>query len=119
MSFHCTAEDALELGQGVAPASVTVPPWLRRNIGGAQATAVVGQGARRTGLIPLQLLIRRRETDHFMQVELRQLGVDNIPGLGVQRLAPAMSSMSWPWPVRSAVRRTESSRLGFQTMASR
>src|SRR5215831_19015321 len=54
----------------------------------AQAATAVGQGARRARLVALQRLDRRRGQGEFMQVEERQLDVDDVPALGVQRLAP-------------------------------
>ena len=60
---------------------------LRLDIGGANAAAMVREGSHHTGRIALQLLGRRRRHGQLMQVEMRQLDVDNVPGLGIQRLA--------------------------------
>src|SRR5215510_8999550 len=54
----------------------------------AQAAAAVGQGALRARLVTLQRLGRRRGLGEFMQVEKRQLDVDDVPALSVQGLAP-------------------------------
>src|SRR5262245_41590045 len=58
------------------------------DIGGAQAAALVGQRPPQAGLVAPQCLDRCRGTDHVMQVEMRQLDVDDVLGLGVQLLAP-------------------------------
>src|SRR4029453_16313657 len=60
----------------------------RCNIGAAQAATLVRQRAAQARLVTLQRLDRRRGTDHVMQVEMRQLDVDDVLGLGVQLLAP-------------------------------
>src|SRR5205823_10759275 len=60
----------------------------RCDIGGAQAATLVRQRSAQARLVTPQRLDRRRGTDHVMQVEMRQLDVDDVLGLAVQLLTP-------------------------------
>src|SRR5262245_6193757 len=60
----------------------------RCDIGGAQAATLVRQRSAQARLVTPQRLDRCRGTDHVMQVEMRQLDVDDVLGLDIQLLAP-------------------------------
>jgi hypothetical protein len=61
---------------------------LRLKIGGTNTATTVREWANHTGYVALYLLGSRRRHGQLVQVEVRQLDVDNVPGLGVQPLAP-------------------------------
>src|SRR5262247_996510 len=67
----------------------------RCDIGGAQAAPLVRQRSAQARLITPQRLDRRRGTDYVMQVEMRQLDVDDVLGLSVQLLAPGYVNRSF------------------------
>src|SRR5262249_7155384 len=64
------------------------PPSLHLDIRRANTPTAVGERSCHAGLVASQFLDRCRGHGHLMQVEMRQLDVDDVPGLGVQLLAP-------------------------------
>jgi hypothetical protein len=60
----------------------------RLDVRRANPAAAVGERAHHIWLVAPQFLDRRRGDDHLMQVEMRQLDIDDVPGCGVQLLAP-------------------------------
>ena len=67
---------------------------LLRHIGGAQAAALVVERTRRARLDPRSVLAAAEVWGCLMQVEERQLDVDQVPGLGVQPLCVGPSPAS-------------------------
>src|SRR3954468_11689043 len=58
------------------------------DIGHAHTAALVGEGTDGARPVALHCFDRRRGMGHFMQLELGQFDIVDVPGLGIQLLAP-------------------------------
>src|SRR5438552_308876 len=64
--------------------------WLRLNIRRANAAATMRKGTDHAGLVAFYLLGRHRSHGQFVQVKVGEFDVDDVPGLGIQLLAPRL-----------------------------